>query len=90
MNGSKTTYVGIVHHITDLDGFQAAEANAMAAGLPEGFSLPVHSATPDHATGMCIWQGPSVEAVTTLVEQVVGAYNTNEYFELNVDGLPPS
>ncbi len=50
--------------------------------------LPIHSATPDHRAGVCIWQGESVEAVRDLVEGVVGPYSTNEYFELDVDGLP--
>ena len=53
-----------------------------------GFSLPIHAATPDHTTGICIWQGESVEAVKELVESVVGPYSDNEYFEVEVDGLP--
>ena len=56
--------------------------------MPEGSSLPIHAATPDHTTGICIWQGESVEAVKELVESVVGSYSDNEYFELEVDGLP--
>ena len=60
----------------------------MERGLPEGSSLPIHAATPDHTTGICIWQGESVKAVKELVESVVGSYSDNEYFELEVDGLP--
>ncbi len=62
----------------------------LEAGLPEGFSLPIHAATPDHTTVICIWQGESVEAVRKLVESVVGEYSGNEYFEMEVDGLPAS
>ena len=81
-------YVGVVHHISDPEGFEAAEQRALEAGLPEGISLPIHAATPDHTTGMCIWEGESVETVRELVESVVGEYSENEYFELEVDGLP--
>ena len=81
-------YVGVVHHISDPEGFEAAEQRALEAGLPESVSLPIHAATPDHTTGMCIWEGESVEAVRELVESVVGEYSENEYFELEVDGLP--
>jgi hypothetical protein len=81
-------YVGVIHHISDPEGFEAAEQRALEAGLPEGISLPIHAATPDHTTGMCIWEGESVEAVRELVESVVGEYSENEYFELEVDGLP--
>jgi hypothetical protein len=80
-------YGGGVHRIADPDAFEA-EKRALEAGLPEGVSLPVHPATPDHTTGMCIWEGESVEAVRELVESVVGEYSENEYFELEVDGLP--
>lgn len=81
-------YVGVIHRISDPEAFEAAEQRALEAGLPEGISLPIHAATPDHSTGVCIWEGESVEAVRELVESVVGEYSENEYFELEVDGLP--
>ena len=83
-------HVGVIHRISDPDGFERAEEQAIRAGLPDGFALPVHSATPDHRIGVCIWEGPSVEAVRDLVEQVVGAFSENEYLELKVQGLPAS
>ena len=80
-------YVTAIHRVSDPEGFQRAEDEAIAAGLPEGFSLPIHAATDDHAVGVCIWEGPSVEAVRELVESVVGPFSQNEYFEMSVDGL---
>ena len=77
-------HVGVIHHIWDPERFEAAEQRALEAGLPEGFSLPIHAATAG------IWQGESVEAVRELVESVVGEYSGNEYFEMEVDGLPAS
>ncbi len=81
-------YVGVIHRISDPEGFEAAEQRALESGLPEGVSLPIHAATPDHTTGVCIWEGESVEAVRELVESVVGEHSENEYFEVEVDGLP--
>ena len=81
-------HVGVIHRISDPRGFEAAEEKALEAGLPEGFSLPIHAATPDHTTAICICQGESIEAVKELVESVVGEYSENEYFEMEVDGLP--
>jgi hypothetical protein len=81
-------HVGAIHRISDPEGFQQAEQQAIEAGLPEGFRLPVHAATPDHTTGICIWDGPSVDAVRDLVESVVGEYSENEYFEVELDGGP--
>ena len=77
--------VGVVHRISDPEGFQQAEQSAMQAGLPDGFQLPVHAETPDHTTAICIWEGPSVDAVRDLVESVVGDFSTNEYYEMQLD-----
>ncbi len=81
-------YVGVIHRISDPKGFEAAEAKALEAGLPDGVALPIHAATPDHTTGICIWEGDSIDAVRGVVESVVGPYSTNEYLELQVDGIP--
>jgi len=81
-------YVGVIHHISDPAGFEAAEDKALKLGLPAHVQLPIYAATPDRSTGICIWQGESVEAVRALVESVVGPFSTNEYLELEVHGLP--
>jgi hypothetical protein len=84
-------YVGVVHHVSDPEGFKAAEQESLKEGLPEGFWLPIHATAPDYTTVMCIWQGESLEAVKDLVESVVGEYSENEYFEMaKVEGLPAS
>jgi hypothetical protein len=82
-------FVGAIHRIHDPEGFEAAEVKALEAGLPPGFGLPIHAATDDHTTGICIWEGESVDAVRGLVESVVGPFSRNEYFEMHVDGLTP-
>jgi hypothetical protein len=81
-------YVGVIHRISDPEGFEAEVQKSMERGLPEGFSLPMYAASPDHTTGICVWQGESVEAVKELVESVVGPYSDNEYFEVVVHELP--
>src|SRR3954469_9127985 len=83
-------FVGVIHRINDTAGFEAAEAKAIEQGLPPGVALPIHAATLDHRTGICIWEGESVEAVREIVESVVGAFSDNEYFQLAVEGLEPA
>ena len=83
-------YVTAIHHIHDPAGFQKVEAEALKQGLPPDFKLPIRGATNDHSTGICIWEGPSVDAVQELVDSVVGPYSKNEYFEMTVHGLPLS
>lgn len=82
-------FVTVIHHITDPEGFEAAEAKALEAGLPGHVALPIHAATHDHTLGVCIWEGESVDAVREVVEGAVGAWSENEYFEVHVDGLTP-
>ena len=78
-------HVGVIHRISDPQAFQQAEQKALEGGLPEGFRLPVHAETPDHSTAICIWEGPSVDAVRDLVESVVGNYSQNEYYEVGLE-----
>ena len=68
-------HVAAIHRVSDPEGFTKAEDEAIAAGLPDGFSLPIHAATHDHGVGICIWEGPSVEAVRELVE-LYGKWST--------------
>jgi hypothetical protein len=82
-------FVIVIHRIHDPKGFQAAEDKALAQGLPAGVKLPIHAATKDHTTGVCIWEGKSIAAVAEVVEAVVGRYSKNEYLEVTVDGLTP-
>ncbi len=81
-------HVGVIHRISDPEAFQQAEQKALDAGLPAGFSLPVHAETPDHTTALCIWDGPSMDAVRDLVESVVGEYSRNEYYEVELESGP--
>ena len=80
-------FVTVIHRIHDPEGFQAAEAKALEAGLPSHVALPIHAATPDHRLGVCIWEGESVAAVREVVEAVVGPFSKNDYSEMEVDGL---
>ena len=84
-----TMFVTVIHHIHDPEGFQAAEAKALEAGLPSHVGLPIHAATDDHTLGICIWEGESVDSVRDVVEGAVGAWSNNEYYEMQVDGLTP-
>jgi hypothetical protein len=78
-------HIGVIHRISDPDAFEQAEQEALEAGLPEGIGLPVSVATRDHATAICIWEGPSVDAIRDLVESVVGEYSENEYYEVELE-----
>jgi hypothetical protein len=79
-------FVMVIHHIHDPEGFQAAEAKALEAGLPPHVALPIHAATNDHDFGVRIWEGESVDTVREVVEGVVGQWANNEYYEMHVRG----
>ena len=50
-------YVTAIHRVSDPASFTKAEDEAAAAGLPDGFSLPIHAATHDHGVGVCYLGG---------------------------------
>jgi hypothetical protein len=78
-------HIGVIHRISDPEAFEQAEQKALEAGLPEGIGLPVSAATSDHSTAICIWEGPSVDAIRDLVESTVGEYSDNEYYEVELE-----
>jgi hypothetical protein len=80
-------HVIAIHHIHDPAGFQKAADKSKEKGLPPELKLPIHAETNDLSKAICIWEGPSVEAVRNEVESVVGPYSKNEYFEMTVHGL---
>ena len=82
-------FVTVIHRIHDPEGFQAAEDKALEAGLPSSVALPIHASIGDHALGICIWEGESVEAVRAVVEGADGPWANNEHYEMHVDGLTP-
>jgi hypothetical protein len=82
-------FVTAIHRIHDPEGFRAAEARALAAGLPEGVALPIHAASRDHRVGVWLWEGESVMAVRDVVERAVGPFADTEYYEMEVAGLAP-
>ncbi len=51
-------YVSVIHRVSDPEGFTKAEDEAIAAGLPEGFSLPIHAAA--RSRGRHLYLGGSV------------------------------
>ena len=82
-------YVSVIHTISEPDPFWAAAE----AGLdtPEGVTL--HSSYPngDGSKAVCLWEGPSADAVRDFVDGAAGSYASNEYFEVNAEraqGLP--
>jgi hypothetical protein len=80
-------FVIVIHRIHDRAGFQAAEAQAIAAGLPDGIELPVHATSSDHRLGISVCEGRSVTAVRDVVEGAVGRFADSEYYEMSVVGL---
>jgi hypothetical protein len=83
-------FVVAVHTIEDPQGFWEA-AQAGISTPPEGVTL--HSALPnaDGSKAICVWEADSEQTVRATVEDMVGAYSSNDYFEVeakNAIGLP--
>jgi hypothetical protein len=77
-------FVIAIHRIHDRAGFDAAAAQAMAAGSPEGIALTADATSPDHRLRVAICKGESVTAVRDVVEAAIGRFADSEYYELRV------
>jgi hypothetical protein len=78
------------HDIQDAEKFWSA-AKAVTDSLPPGFKL--HSVFPsaDMQEGTCLWEGPSVTAIQTFLDDNVGSISKNFCYEVNQQasiGLP--
>ena len=80
-------FVIVIHRIHDRAGFQAAEAQAIAAGLPDGFALPAQATSADHRLAISVCEGESVTAVRDVVEGAIGQFADSEYYEMSDVGL---
>jgi hypothetical protein len=74
-------HVVAIHRINDPQGFQEAIQRETGGGPPPGgFELPLQLVAEDGKTQVCLWDGPSVEAVKELVDDTVGEFAENEVF----------
>jgi hypothetical protein len=81
-------FIVVEHHATDPDGFRAATSNAT---IPDHLTL--HQVLPftDGVRSVCLWEGPSEEAVRSYVEGGTAAYSRNTYLQVATEhalGLP--
>ena len=74
-------FVVAQHGISDPAIFWRRQLMAMPS-MPRSLRLHFALPNPDGSRAVCIWEGESVEAVSTYVEDLVGPVSSNEYFEL--------
>jgi len=82
-------FVIVIHRIHDRDGFRAAEAQVIGAGVPEGVTFPAHATSPDRRLGISLCEGESVTAVRDVLERAIGQFADSEYYEVEVAGIEP-
>jgi hypothetical protein len=78
-------HIVAIHSISDPQSF-------WAVSVPEG-GPTLHSALPneDGTRAVCVWEADSMDAVKQVVEENVGDFSSNEYFEVNAEnaqGVP--
>jgi len=72
-------YVAVQHSIFDPASFwDIVEKTPLPSNVILHHTFP--STAGDHA--ICIWEAETVEAVRSIVEQAVGNYSRNEYFQV--------
>ena len=80
-------YVVVNHAISDASKFWAIAKSATAA-LPAGYKVIHTFPSSDGRKAVCVWEGPSVEAVRGLLDPATAGVARNDYFEApNKEGM---
>ena len=74
-------FVVAQHNISDPAIFWRRQLMAMPA-MPRSLKLHFALPNPDGSRAVCIWEGDSVDAVSSYVDDLVGPVSSNEYFEV--------
>jgi hypothetical protein len=64
--------VGVIHTIRDREAWRELIRSWDPSTLPEGIELLATGTSADVDRALCLWRGPSLEAVTTMLDQVTG------------------
>ena len=83
-------YIVVEHTVHDPEAFGAATASAE---IPPHLTLHHSLPKADGTQAVCLWEGPSVDAVRDYVEGGVGHLSDNAYFAVDTEramGLPVS
>lgn len=81
-------FVLVQHHATDPEGFRAATSGA---AIPDDLTLHQMIPATDGIRSVCLWEGPSEEAVRSFVEGGTAAFSRNTYLPVAAEhalGLP--
>jgi hypothetical protein len=84
-------YVAVQHRITDPDRFFSGDPQEVAENGPNGVRGRQFCPSQDKTVAVCLWEGPSVDAVRDYLESIIGDSSENTYFEVDPEyamGLP--
>jgi hypothetical protein len=75
-------YVGAIHTIKNPDAWRQLQEDFDVSTLPEGVELLSTGTSEDIGRAVCIWRGPGVEALQTMLDQLLGETSINDCFAL--------
>ncbi len=75
-------YVGAIHTINNPDAWTRLITDFDRSTLPEGVELLSTGTSEDIRRAVCIWRGPSVEALQTMLDQQLADTSSNDCFAL--------
>ena len=82
--------VGAKHKIDNPEKFWST-AQEEIPKAPEGITIKQSFPSMDMSSAICLWEAPTVEALASWIDGLVGDVSTNEFFEINTEnaiGLP--
>jgi len=72
-------HLGVVHTIRDRAAWDSV-VNVESVELPPGFALLGSVTQEDVSRAICIWDAPSVDALQSMLDEMLGAASVNDCF----------
>lgn len=76
-------FVQVIHNITDNGAWAQCLADFEKQEPPAGFTLHSSGTSGDRATAFCLWEAPSVDALSAILDGATAGAAKNTYYAID-------
>ncbi len=76
-------FVQVIHNITDKTVWARRTADFEKQGLPNEFTLHCSGTSTDRTKAFCLWEAPSVEALSSILDSATTGAAQNIYYAID-------
>jgi len=76
-------FVQVVHNITDKNLWAQGAADFEKRQLPDEFTVHCSATSADHTKAFCLWEAPSIEALSSILDGATAGAAQNTYYGID-------